>query len=296
MDDPTLGIGLAMLAAVALAVQSLAVRVSARTRSLADLVAGVFAVNLLVLVPATVVTYQPAYAVTPRSLVSFAVGGLLGSLLARIALFVGIQRLGASRAEPLKSTFPLVAVVAAVLLLGEQLTATLAVGIALLAGGAAAVSWDSRAGPATASGRRAWIDVGYPLAAALLLGLDPVFTKVGLAEGTPALVGVTIRVVAAASGFGIYLLARRLSEGRLWPARPDRWTLLTALANTTYLVAYLAALALAPVSVVAPILGVSPLVVLLGSALFLRDDERVTARLAVAVAVLVAGVALVVSG
>ncbi|MFC7076597.1 hypothetical protein [Haloarcula halophila] len=41
MDDPTLGIGLAMLAAVALAVQSLAVRVSARTRSLADLVAGV---------------------------------------------------------------------------------------------------------------------------------------------------------------------------------------------------------------------------------------------------------------
>jgi drug/metabolite transporter (DMT)-like permease len=50
------------------------------------------------------------------------------------------------------------------------------------------------------------------------------------------------------------------------------------------------------VNVVAPILGASPLLVLLGSALFARDDERLTARLGIAVTVLVAGVVLIVGG
>ncbi|MFC6974654.1 EamA family transporter [Halomicroarcula sp. GCM10025709] len=148
----TLGVGFAVLAAVALAAQSLAVRVSTRTRSLTDLVAGVFAVNLLVLLPVTAVVYGPPYGLTARSVVAFAVGGLLGSLLARVALFVGIQRLGASRAEPLKSTFPLVAVLGAVLLLDEPLTTTLAVGVVLLVGGAVAVSWDTRASPSLPRG------------------------------------------------------------------------------------------------------------------------------------------------
>jgi len=47
---------------------------------------------------------------------------------------------------------------------------------------------------------------------------------------------------------------------------------------------------------VAPVLGASPLLVVLGSAAFLRREERVTVRLGVAVAVLVAGVVLVVGG
>jgi drug/metabolite transporter (DMT)-like permease len=261
MDGVTLGVGFAVLAAVALAVQSLAVRVSTRTRSLTDLVAGVFAVNVLVLLPVTVAVHGPSYGLTARSVVAFAVGGFLGSLLARVALFVGIQRLGASRAEPLKSTFPLVAVAGAVLLLEEPLTTTLVVGVVLLVGGAAAVSWDTRASPTTASGRRAWVDMGFPLAAALLLGLDPVFTKTGLAEGTPALVGVTVRVLAAASGFGLYLLVDRLRNHGPWPVRPDRWTLVTGLANTTYLGAYLIALGRAPVSAVAVLVAGVVLVV-----------------------------------
>ena len=285
-----------MLAAVGLAGQSIAVRQATKTRSIADLVAAVFAVNLVVLLPATAVLYYPEFGLTPTAVAAFAVAGLLGSLLARAALFVGIHRLGASRAEPLKSTFPLVAVGSAVLVLGEPVTPALAVGVILLVVGAAAVSGDARASRVTASGRRVWNDIAFPLAAALLLGIDPVFTKIGFGEGTPALVGVTVRVLAAAGGFTGYLLWRRLRGRRYRLARPTRWELVAGVANTVYLVAYLAALARAPVSLVAPVLGASPLLVLLGATVLTPGDEQVTPRLGAAVAVLVAGVVLVLQG
>ncbi|MFC6863395.1 EamA family transporter [Halomicroarcula sp. GCM10025817] len=294
--SPSVGVGIAVLAAVALAAQSLAVRRSTASQSVTDVVAGVFLVNLVILVPLSAATYAPPHGLTARSLGALAVGGLLGSLLARGALFLGIERLGASRAEALKSTFPLVAVVTAVVTLGERLTPTVGVGVVLLVAGAAAVSWDARAGPVTASGREAWTHVGLPLAAAVCLGVDPVFTKVGLSGETPALLGVTVRVVAAACCFGLYLGWGYVRQAASWPSRPNRWTVVVGIANTTYLGAYLWALSREPVNVVAPILGASPLLVLLGSAVFARDDEQLTGRLAVAVTVLVAGVALIVTG
>lgn len=296
MSVGLLGPGLATLAAVALAVQSLSVRVSTRNQPVTGVITLIFVVNVLVLVPATAVRYYPSFGLTPVSIASFAVAGVLGSFLARVFLFVGIARIGASRAEPLKSTFPLVALFTAVLVLGEELTVPILVGVALLVGGAVAVSWDARASPVTSAGRNAVVDISFPLVAALLLGIDPVFVKVGLAEGTPALVGVTVRVLAAAGGFGLYLLWYRIRSGKRRRVRPTRWILLASVANTAYLAAYLAALARAPVSVVAPILGVSPLFVLVGSAVFMQSEERVTVRLVLAVVVLVVGVVLVLGG
>ncbi|MBX0295540.1 DMT family transporter [Haloarcula nitratireducens] len=295
MARPVVGLALASFAAFSLAVQSLAVRRATRTQSVAALTGTVFAVNVFLLVPVTAVRHAPDYGLTARSVLAFAAGGALGSLLARVALFVGISRLGASRAEPLKSTFPLVSVAAAVLVLGDRLTVPLLAGVTLLVAGAVAVSWDARKSGVAASGRQAWVDLAFPLAAAVLLGIDPVFTKTGLEEGTPALVGVTVRVLAAASGFAGYLLWRRARRRGTGLTRPTRWAVAAGLANTAYLGSYLAALSRAPVSVVAPILGASPLLVVLGSALFAREEE-VTARLGVAVAVLVAGVVLIVRG
>lgn len=255
-------------------------------------VAAMFVVNLLVLVPVAVTVAHPDYGVTGRAVLAFAAAGILGSLLARVCYFVGIARLGASRTEPLKALFPVVAVGAAVLTLGEDLSGLLLAGVALILAGGVAVVIEARGSPATATGRRLWLDAAFPLSAAVFLGIDPVFTAVGLAEGTPAIVGVTIRVAAATAGFGCYLAWRDRRSGRWvdW----NRWLLVAALANTGYLLAYYAALALAPVSVVTPVLGTSTLLVVLGAALFLQDDERVTWTLAGACLLVVSGVLLVV--
>lgn len=288
------GIGPAVVATVALAAQSLAVRRSTRSRSIVEVMAVVFAVNLLVLLPITTLRHGGEFGLTPASVAAFAVAGVLGSLLARAALFTGIERLGASRAEPLKSTFPLVAVVLAVTVTGEAVSAALVAGVLLLVGGAVVVSWDARASPVTDGSVLA--DLKFPLIAAVLLGIDPVFTKVGLATGTPPLVAVTVRVIAATAGFGLYLLWRRVARGVAASFAATRWSLLAGITNTTYLVAYLAALDSAPVSVVTPILGASPLLVLVGAAAFAQREEQVTARLGLAVVVLVLGTVLVLTG
>lgn len=288
-----LGIGLAGLAALALAVQGVSVQRSTARQSLSDVIAVVFLVNLLVMVPITVVVFFPAFDLTPLSVGAFAVGGVLGSLLARVALFVGIDRLGASRAEPLKSTFPLFAVLIAVVALGEQLTATVLVGILFVVAGGAAVSWDAKA---KGTNRRRWTDLGFPVAAAVLLGIDPVFTKIGLETGTPAVVGTTVRVIAAAAVFACYRFWRQFRTETGSRLSVTRWSLVAGVANTVYLMAYLAALARAPVSVVTPVLGVSPLLVLAIAPLVSTRDERITVRLALAVTVLVAGVVLVLTG
>lgn len=290
------GVGFAVLSALALAVQSLTVRLGTKTHSVVDVIAVMFALNLLVLLPVAGVTAYPDYGLTARAVAAFAVAGLLGSLLARLCYFVGIARLGASRAEPLKALLPLFAVGTAVVVLGERVTPTLLAGVAVLVAGGVVVTLDTRASPVTATGRRLWIDVSFPLAAALLLGVDPVFTKVGLAEGTSPLVGVTVRVIAAAAGFGLYLVWRRVRSAKGGSIGVNRWLVAASVANTAYLLSYYAALARTPVAVVTPVLGASTLFVVGGAALFLQREERVTWRLAGGAVLVLIGVVLVVQG
>ncbi|QLH81575.1 DMT family transporter [Halosimplex pelagicum] len=290
------GAAFAVLAAAAFAAQSLAVRVGTRTHTVSAVIAVVFGVNLLVLVPVAGVAAYPDYGLTPRAAGAFAVAGLLGSLLARVFYFVGIERLGASRAEPLRALVPLFALGLAVAFLGEAVTPVLLAGVALLVAGGAVVAVDSRAAPVTDTGRALWVALAFPVTAALCLGIDPVFTKVGFAEGTPALVAVTVRVFAATAGFGLYLAWRALREGRAVSVGVDRWLVGAGVANTVYLLAYYQALARTPVTVVTPLLSASTLFVVAGAALFLRGDEHVTRRTAAAALLVVVGVVLVVGG
>jgi uncharacterized membrane protein len=162
--------------------------------------------------------------------------------------------------------------------------------------GGVVVSIDARASPLGRTGRALLVDLSFPVAAALFLGVDPIFRKVGLAEGVDPIVGVTIRILAAAGGFAGYLLWRR-------PALPSVGTLLgnralvaAGVANTTYLISFYAALDRIPVTVVTPITGVSTVLVVAGAAAFLQRDERVTWRLGVAALLAVGGVVLVVTG
>lgn len=289
------GGGLAVLAAVALAVQGLAVRVGSADRSVVELLTVVFGVNLLVVLPVAAAVAPRPVDGAPTALVAFAVAGVLGSLLGRGLYFVGIARLGASRAEPLRSLLPLFALGAAAVVLDERVTPTRLAGVVVLVAGGAAVASEAGSSPAAADGRRAWIDVSFPLAAALLYGVDPVVTKLGLAGGTHAMVGLATRTAAAAGLFAAFLGLRSVRRGRRPSVPVDRWTATAGVANTVYLLAYFGALERAPVVLVTPVMGVSTLFVVAGAALFLRGNERVTPRLvagAVAVAVGVATVAL----
>jgi len=289
---PVTGIGSILLASLATAIQVVCVRVGTVEGRSADALVVVLLTNIGVLVPLALVSGYPTYGLTPRALVAFGAAGLVGTMLGRAFYFAGIERVGASRAEPVKGTMPLFATGVAVVVLGERVSAGRIGGIALVVCGVAVLSRELAAdsGGTEANPR----DLSIPLIGAFFYGIESTFAKLGFAEGTPVLVGLGVKTLVATITFLAYLRWRgALPTGGAFPADRLWWYLGAGAANTTFLLAYYGALAVAPVVVVVPILQTSPLFVLALSYLFLPRLERVTPRLVAAAAIVVVGAVVV---
>lgn len=292
------GLGFSFVAALSIAATALCVRMGTNRGNPNTAVVVSLAVNVVVVLPAVGIIYYPDYGVTPLSLLAFIGAGVTGTMLGRVLYFAAIDRIGASRADPIKASMPLFASILSVSVLGEVLTPTHLLGIVLIVGGVAVISWESARGRSRTAGADSMWDLAIPFAAAFFFGFEPTLAKIGVAEGTPAQVGLVIKVVAASIGFLAYLWWR---DGL--PTRADLmgisrgWYLAAGLANTSFMVTYYAALAVSPVVLVVPIIQTSPLFVLLLSFVFIQRLERVTWRLAAGAAVVVAGtVAVAVTG
>ena len=289
------GILLSALTAVLWAVHNIAIRLGTVRGGVADAITVVMLTNLVVIGPIAAVVHYPTYHLSPVAVGAFSAAGLSGLMLGRIFLFKGIRTVGASRTTPVVSASALVSAVLAVIFLGETLTIAHAVGILLIVVGIGTISWmtaaDSMEKPSL---REAWAAMLLPLGAALFIGIEPIFIRIGLNSGTPVLVGLTIMATTALVSFTGY---QRIQRGRVYlpgESADLRWYLVAALASTAGLTAYFLALELAPIVVVVPIIQLSPLAVLALSAAFLPQKlERVTWKLAVAATVVVVGATLV---
>lgn len=282
------GVALAAVAAFGVAVQSVSVRVGTDDGRATDALVVVLLTNIATIVPAAALVHYPTYAVTRGSILAFVAAGVVGTLLGRVFYYTSIQRIGASRSEPLKASQPLHATLIAVIVLGERVTPGHVVGILLIVAGIAAISWETSRGDGATDG--AGLALLLPLAAAFLFGIEPTLAKVGFAEGTPILVGLAIKTVAATAGFLAYLRLRNdLPTLAVFRTRSVRWYLLAGLANTAFLFLYYASLSIAPVSVVVPIIQTSPLIVMVLSVAFLSRLERVTWKLLTGACVVVGG-------
>jgi len=289
------GILFSMLSATLWAVHNLAVRMATTEGGVADAITVVMVTNVAILVPAAAIVHYPNYGLSPFSVGMFATAGVSGLLLGRICLFRGIHTIGASRTTPVVTASTLVSAVLAVWVLDETVTLARGVGILLIVGGIAAISWVMATdGDETPSVRSVGIALSLPLGAALFIGVEPIFIRFGLDSGTPILVGLAIMTLTALAGYYPYRRLRgdviRLpTRGRI-----RRWYIVAGLASTIGLTAYFAALETAPVVVVIPIIQLSPLLVIAASAAFLPQSlERVTWRLAAAAVVVIVGATLV---
>ncbi|WP_336001887.1 EamA family transporter [Halorientalis halophila] len=288
-----LGPGLAVAAALALAIQVGCVRVGTDSGRSNDALIVVLLVNIAVLVPVALVVGYPDYTLPRNALLAFAAAGLVGTMMGRAFEYAGIEKIGASRSEPIKASQPLHAAVLAVLVLGETLTPLMGVGTVLVVVGVAVISWESRS---SADGLESisWSYLALPLASAFLYGIEPIFAKVGLATGTSPFVGLGVKTVAATVAFYAYLRYRgALPKRSVFGSGNTKWYVAAGLANTAFLLSYYAALAVAPVVLVQPVLQTSPLFVILISYVFLQRLERVTWKLVVAATVVALGAGLV---
>lgn len=291
-----LGVILALGAAASFAIQYLFVRIGTTEGSVSDIMLVSLCCNVVLVVPVAAILSYPAYAITGRSLLAFVAAGVVGSLFARVLEYTSVERIGASRTSPLVASNTLFATVLAIVFLEETLTSVHGFGIVLVVVGVAGLAIETGLeSRGVHSFREAGPLLAVPLLAALCIALEPIVVAVGYRDGTTVLTGFAIKAVAGLLGFLGYRWWRREELfGRILQRPALKWYVGVGVANTVGIGLYFAALAVAPVVIVMPMLQMAPLIVVALSIVFLPGRlERVSRPLLLAVAVIVLGAMLV---
>jgi drug/metabolite transporter (DMT)-like permease len=84
------------------------------------------------------------HAVEPQAALWFAAVGVLGPGLGRLFNYIGVKRLGATRATPLINSSPLFTAVFALIFLREQITLKIALGVLCIVGGIVVLTGQQR--------------------------------------------------------------------------------------------------------------------------------------------------------
>lgn len=230
--------------------------------------------------------------VTVGAAALFLLAGVVGTAVGRLAVFGGIDRVGASINNAVISTRPLFASILAVFLLGEAVTPITVAGIAVLVAGLALLAV-SKGGDITGWEPR---ELLFPLAAAVAFGAGNVARKFGLDTfaGITVLEAVALNEIGAMVTLAAYAIVRGRRDVFDAPRRTYVYFAGSGTLTAVALLSLFAALEIGRVVVVDPLAATAPLFTTLFAAFFLRDLERVTAKVVAGAALIVVGVALIV--
>ncbi|WP_255151935.1 EamA family transporter [Halorarius halobius] len=231
---------------------------------------------------------------TPATLALFAVAGLVGTSLGRIAVFIGVERVGAAVNSAAISTRPLFATALAVGFLGERVTLTTGVGVVGIAAGLLVLA-TARGGDISGWEPR---DLLYPVAAAGAFAVGNVLRRFGLqATPTGALEAVALNETAALVGLAAFVAATRGRDVLDAPRRTFGYFAASGTLTAVALLSLFAAFAhpAGKVAVVDPLAATAPLFTAGFAAVLLEDVEAVTRGVVAGAALIVVGVALVVA-
>jgi uncharacterized membrane protein len=217
----------------------------------------------------------------------FLLAGFVAPGLARLGLFTGVARIGVARSSSLAAVTPLFAILIAVPFLGERPTSLLLMGAACVVTGGVLLAHRA---PEDRSWRRR--DMVFPLLAALGFAVRDNLSRWGLRDYADPLAAAAAATVTSVAVMWLVALLRR-QDMRLEP-RGLGYVVASGLAEGTAYLTMWKALAQGEVSVVSPLVNSHPIFAVTLAALFLRDVETVTWRIALAAALVVAGVALIV--
>lgn len=219
----------------------------------------------------------------------FALGSIAASGLGRMAFYVGVDRVGSSLTNALANTRPLYAVFLAVVWLGEPVGTATVLGVGLVVAGLVVTSL-SRGGNVEGWDRRSLL---FPVIAAVGYALGNVVRRFGFTHSS---VSVFQALAVGETASLTVVVAYVLLAGKRGDLRVRRRT--HALFATSGviagagLLALFAALSAGPVAIVDPLVATSPLFTVAFAAFLLREHERVTPRIVVGSAIIVAGAAL----
>ena len=219
---------------------------------------------------------MPIHAIESRAILFFVAAGISGPCIARLLLYVGINRLGSAITSSVYSVKPLFAALAAVMLLGEKITLSVSIGTLFIIAGLVIIS--SAKGDGRTTGSWSKTDLIFPILAGAGYGLAHVLRKLGLLINPEPVLGLLIQNIAALS-FPLLIASVQKSKKKIraWSTLRG-WVIfgLAGISASIGQICVLVALNMGNVVIVAPLATISPLFVLLMAALFLRDIERIT--------------------
>ena len=235
--------------------------------------------------------------VSARAVGIFVVAGIIGEGLGRTSFIAAVSRIGPSIATPIQTaTYPVVALVGGVVLFSEAVTGWRVVGAASIAAGIWALAGEKTSPVAPPSRdavtRRRWAYL-LPVVGGLSFAGSDLVRKLGLVEAPypafGAVVGTaSMMVVWAVVVYSVPRIRRQVSFGPGW-----QWFIPTGVLAGFGVLSVFRALDAGDVSVVGPIIMAQPLIVVMLSAVFLRDIEKLTRRIVLGATLTVFGVILV---
>ena len=223
-----------------------------------------------------------------KAVLIFAGTGVVGAYIGRTLFVKSVDQIGASRAQSLNNSSPLITVLLAAAALGERLSLAVVIGVMFIISGVFFVTHSD--GAAAETGRPRRITTAAALAT-LCYGVVPVLKKLGTDHGGPPVLGA---LVMHATGLVLLMtLGNLLKIERKWQRIPMNSFACFVGAGFLYAIGSiftLKALVHAPASVVAPIWSAQPIVSFFLAKATLKGIEEVTFRDGAAAALVVLGV------
>ena len=215
----------------------------------------------------------------------FTGAGVLSPFCTQILLFISANKVGISRASPLRNTTPLFAGIVAVLWLGETVTVAIATGTLLIIFGASLLGMrdSEQAVPYQP------IYLLLPVMAAFLGGFASPMRKHGYSLIDSVPMAVCLVQGGAFVALVLYLLATGKYRELILRRETLWWFGLSGLLNSAAVTMNMTALEMGDVVLVSPLISTTPLFTVILSTIFLRSFERVTLKVLVGAAAICLG-------
>lgn len=279
----------AILSSIGWAVDSVLVRLGART---SNVVAAAF---LSYFIAAAffwiyVALFLPKDIFSSPAIIYFVLSGCFQPLLARICYYMGLMRLGVSRAAPLRGVEPLFALAMALAFLREQPNSQVYLGTSLIVASVWLIT-------SRGKGEGEWKlwHLVFPLGAALFGAVSQNLRRGGLLILSDPVFGAAVSSSTSFILFSLFLAA----SGRIRLITTNKRSFpffgSAALVSLVAQLLNFTALNLSEVSIIVPLVNTTPLFSVLFSSFFLKDLEKVTSKLVGGATLMVAGAAIIAS-
>ena len=224
----------------------------------------------------------------------FILSGFFGAGLGTITHFIGIQKIGVSRATPIHSASPVWAVLLAIFILGERPQNIVILGTALIVMGVFLLSLPEQK---EFGSLKSWISSGflYSLLSSVSYGLSPIFVKFAFSYGRVPFLGIGISFWVGLATMFFYRKFMKNGGEIVVDKRSFKLFTIAALFNLAASGFLWSAFSLGDITIVLPLSRITPLWVIILSIFFLKKQEKVTIRIFFAATLIVIGGVLVTS-